>query len=134
MNSTSRNTEKPRVARTALAPFPLVALALAALAAGVWGGLVRFGFLGTVVSLERAVALARRWGYLAPAGTFAGAGLLLAGVRQGIGRPVLSPAASPGRGVIAAADERTLAELWRLAERFPLPHPLCTATSPTCTP
>jgi hypothetical protein len=109
VNSTSRNIEKPAAGR-ALAPFPLVALALAALAAGVWGGLARFGwslpggkadlaelhgplmvfgFLGTVVSLERAVALARPWGYLAPAGTLAGAGLLLAGVRQGIGELVL---------------------------------------------
>jgi hypothetical protein len=48
-----------------------------------------FGFLGTVISLERAVALRRPWGYLAPVGTLAGAALLLAGVRQGIGELVL---------------------------------------------
>ena len=90
--------------------FPLLALGLAALAAGVWAGLLRFGwslpgghanlielhgplmvfgFLGTVISLERAVALRRAWGYLAPAGTLLGAGLLLGGVRQGIGELVL---------------------------------------------
>lgn len=90
--------------------FPLLALGLAALAAGVWAGLLRFGwslpggranlielhgplmvfgFLGTVISLERAVALRRRWGYLAPGGTLLGAGLLLGGVRQGIGELVL---------------------------------------------
>lgn len=90
--------------------FPLLALGLAALAAGVWAGLVRFGwslpngqanlaelhgplmvfgFLGTVISLERAVALRRPWGFAAPAGTLAGAALLLAGVRQGAGELVL---------------------------------------------
>ena len=90
--------------------FPLLALGLASLAAGVWAGLLRFGwslpggranlielhgplmvfgFLGTVISLERAVALRRAWGYLAPAGTLLGAGLLLGGVRQGIGELAL---------------------------------------------
>ncbi len=85
--------------------FPLLALALAALSAGVWAGLLRlgwalpqgradvielhgplmvFGFLATVVSLERAVALRRPWGYLEPAGT-----LLVAGLRQGVGDLVL---------------------------------------------
>jgi hypothetical protein len=63
----------------------LVALAAACLVAGVGGGLLRLGwsldapsaavfhgplmvsgFLGTVISLERAVALGTRWAYLAP--------------------------------------------------------------------
>jgi len=90
--------------------FPLLALGLASLFCGVWAGLLRFGwnlphgranlielhgplmvfgFLGTVISLERAVALRRPWGYLAPVGTLAGAALLFAGVRQGIGELVL---------------------------------------------
>jgi hypothetical protein len=90
--------------------FPLLALGLASLFCGVWAGLLRFGwalpqgranlvelhgplmvfgFLGTVVSLERAVALRRAWGYLAPTGTLAGAALLFAGVRQGVGELVL---------------------------------------------
>ncbi|HZT53547.1 MAG TPA: hypothetical protein VE995_04120 [Gaiellaceae bacterium] len=90
--------------------FPLLALGLASLFLGVWAGLLRlgwslpqgranlielhgplmvFGFLGTVISLERAVALRRPWGYLAPAGTIAGAALLLAGLRQGVGELVL---------------------------------------------
>jgi hypothetical protein len=94
----------------ARARFPLLALALAALFCGVWAGLLRFGwslpqgrsnlielhgplmvfgFLGTVISLERAVALRRPWGYLAPAGTLAGAALLFTGVRQGVGELVL---------------------------------------------
>ena len=90
--------------------FPLLALGLASLFFGVWAGLLRFGwglpagranlielhgplmvfgFLGTVISLERAVALRRGWGYLAPVGTLAGVALLFAGVRQGIGELVL---------------------------------------------
>ncbi|MGZ4352455.1 MAG: hypothetical protein ACXVZ4_02820 [Gaiellaceae bacterium] len=90
--------------------FPLLALGLGSLFCGVWAGLLRlgwslptgranlielhgplmvFGFLGTVISLERAVALRRPWGYLAPAGTIAGAALLFGGLRQGIGELVL---------------------------------------------
>ncbi|HET8607182.1 MAG TPA: hypothetical protein VFL66_09150 [Gaiellaceae bacterium] len=90
--------------------FPLLALGVAALFCGVWAGLLRFGwslpsgranlielhgplmvfgFLGTVISLERAVALRRAWGYLAPAGTLVGAGLLFAGLRQGYGEVAL---------------------------------------------
>ena len=66
---------------------PLMALAVLALFAGLWGGLIRLGlavptvvtsagelhgplmalgFLGTLVSLERAVALDRAWAYVAP--------------------------------------------------------------------
>jgi len=41
------------------------------------GILMVLGFLGTVISLERAVALRRWWGYLAPAGTGAGSLLVL---------------------------------------------------------
>ena len=67
--------------------LPLLALALLALLAALWAGLLRIGwavpsfapglalahgplivagFLGTLISLERAVALERRWAYLAP--------------------------------------------------------------------
>jgi hypothetical protein len=83
-----------------LVRFPLLAGAIAALVVGVWGGLQRigwqlpaehgqpialhgplmvFGFLGTVVSLERAVALRRGWGYLAPLLSLVGVALLLLG-------------------------------------------------------
>ena len=94
----------------ARARLPLLALGIASLFCGVWAGLLRlgwslpqgranlvelhaplmvFGFLGTVISLERAVALRRPWGFGAPAGTIAGAALLFAGVRQGVGQLVL---------------------------------------------
>lgn len=93
--------------------FPLLALGLASLAAGVWGGLTRFGwdlpgeaadvaelhgpllvfgFLGTVIGLERAVALRRAWGYLAPAGTLAGTALLLLGAPERLGQLALAAA------------------------------------------
>lgn len=53
---------------------------LAASVAGGHGALMISAFFGTVISLERAVAIARRWAYLAPA--FAGLGgiALLAGL------------------------------------------------------
>lgn len=67
--------------------LPLLALAFAALLGALWGGLLRIGwnwpllhpplpmahgplmvggFLGTLISLERAVALNRRWAYAGP--------------------------------------------------------------------
>ncbi len=67
--------------------LPLLALAILALLAAMWGGLLRMGwqfppvikilpavhgplmiagFLGTLISLERAVALHKRWAYAAP--------------------------------------------------------------------
>jgi hypothetical protein len=84
---------------TRSARYPLLLGAVGALILGIWGGLERigwqlpadrgepialhgplmvFGFVGTVVSLERAVALRRAWGYLAPLSTLAGVALLLA--------------------------------------------------------
>ena len=85
----------PRVARV-----PLMALAMAALAAGVWAGLLRVGwplpapgesfgalhgplmiggFLGTLIGVERAVALGGVWPYAAPVLSAAGVVALLAG-------------------------------------------------------
>ena len=46
---------------------------------GAHGLLMAFGFLGTLVTLERAVALGRRWGYLAPLASVAGAAALVVG-------------------------------------------------------
>ena len=56
-------------------PMPQAALRLGA----VHGQLMAFGFLGTLVSLERAVALGRAWGYLAPLASLGGAVALVAG-------------------------------------------------------
>jgi hypothetical protein len=81
-------------ARMRLRRAPLMALAVVALFAGLWGGLIllglslpnvvvsageahgplmALGFLGTLVSLERAVALGRWWVYVAPLAAGAGA-------------------------------------------------------------
>lgn len=55
----------------------------------VHGVLMVLGFVGTVVALERAVALRRTWGYLAPAGFGAGALLLVSAAPAPIGSSVL---------------------------------------------
>jgi uncharacterized membrane protein YbhN (UPF0104 family) len=85
--------------------FILLALAASSFAVGLWTGLVRLGldlpggapnlfeyhsafmvsgFLGTVISLERAVALGRPWAFLAPVLSALGAASLL------IGAPLLA--------------------------------------------
>ena len=102
---------KPQPAR-----FPLMALGLLALLAALWAGLVRLGwalpalrpalpvahgplmisgFLGTVIALERAVALRHRWTYLVPALTGFGALLLIAGLSAPAG-PLLITLGSLG--------------------------------------
>ncbi len=89
---------------------PLVAIALVALLAAMWGGLVRMGwrlpaiqpmlpadhgalmiagFLGTLIGLERAVALGRPWAYAGPLLTGAGGLLLAAGLGPAAAGPVL---------------------------------------------
>src|SRR5438093_11863841 len=79
---------------------PLMAAALLSLTWGVWLGLLRIGwalplpwpdqlilhgplmvggFLGTLIGLERAVGIAKAWGYAAPLLTAAGSVLLVFG-------------------------------------------------------
>jgi hypothetical protein len=86
--------------------IPLMLLALAALLVAMWGGLLRMGwrwpavqagwpgahgplmvagFLGTVIGLERAVALNRRWTYAGPVLTGLGGLAFLAGLPAGLG-------------------------------------------------
>lgn len=88
---------------------PLLAMAILSLAWAVWLGLLRLGwplplpwpeqpilhgplmiggFLGTLIGLERAVGIARRWAYAAPALTGAGSIFLVLGPPGPIG-PVL---------------------------------------------
>ncbi len=89
---------------------PLMALAVVALFAGLWGGLLRLGlslptvatsaaelhgplmalgFLGTLVSLERAVALGRWWAYVGPLAAGGGSVAALAGVPDSLGPALL---------------------------------------------
>lgn len=84
--------------------FPLMALALATLLIAMWAGLVRLGwglpplwselpeahgglmvcgFLGTLIGLERAVAVRQRWAYGAPLLTALGGIGLMAGLQVG---------------------------------------------------
>jgi hypothetical protein len=86
--------------------FPLLVLGVAALLAALWGGLLRLGwnwpiihrvlpaahgplmisgFLGTLIGLERAVALGHRWTYFAPVMTGLGALSLIAGAPAAVG-------------------------------------------------
>ena len=89
----SRSIPRGRLALLAIGGFALLAGLTGALVllgvgtpssvtrlAGLHGELMTLGFLGTVIALERAVALARPWGYLAPALSGAGAVALVAGV------------------------------------------------------
>lgn len=85
------------------ARIPFMAAAGASLLLGSWGGLVKLdldlplppphwmafhgplmvsGFLGTLIGLERAVGLGRRWAYAGPLLTAAGALVLLAGLPE----------------------------------------------------
>jgi hypothetical protein len=103
--------------------FPILAVAIAALLAALWAGLLRIGFrwpilhtpllmahgplmvsgfLGTLISLERAVALNRRWAYLAPLSTAPTAVLVAAG-GPGFSGPLLMAAGSGLLLVIFAA-------------------------------
>lgn len=93
----------PQRTRPALGRLAFLGPGLLGLVLGLWGGLARLGwpvggvpdlaaahgplmvagFLGTVVSVERAVALARPWGWIGPGLCAAGALLVAAGVPEG---------------------------------------------------
>ncbi|MBI3779765.1 MAG: hypothetical protein HY278_01705 [candidate division NC10 bacterium] len=96
--------------------FPLMALGMVGLLAAMWGGLLRLGwnwpiirptlaaahgplmisgFLGTLISLERAVALGQSWTYGAPLLTGLGTLALIAGV-PGLVGPLLMVLGSLG--------------------------------------
>lgn len=115
-----------------LARLPLLALGLLALVTGVLAGLARLAvdvpawaavqagshgtfmvtaFLGTVISLERAVALARFWPYLAPLG--AGLG----GVALWFGLPLVA-----AQGLFVMAALLLVAGSVRVWRMQPAPH------------
>jgi len=103
--------------------LPLMALGLAALLGALWGGLLRLGwelpalpspvaafhgplmvagFLGTVIGMERAVALGRAWAYAAPLASGLGAVALIAGRPPDAG-PILTTLGSAGLVLVFAA-------------------------------
>jgi hypothetical protein len=57
--------------------------------AAVHGQLMTLGFLGTFIALERAVALGKAWGYLAPAAAGAGGLAVAAGVPGSLGEALI---------------------------------------------
>ena len=77
-------------------PFPAPVAELAVL----HGPLMASGFFGTVISLERAVALSRRWGYLGPLLTGLGAAAGILGAPFAIA-PML---VAMGSGILLAAS------------------------------
>ncbi|WP_185731972.1 hypothetical protein [Actinomyces bowdenii] len=87
-------------------PAPVPGAELAAL----HGPLMLVGFLGTVISLERAVAARASWAYLAPFSSAAGCLLLL------VGAP-----APLGRGLLVAAALALCATYLRIHRRAPAP-------------
>ncbi|WP_211373678.1 hypothetical protein [Cellulomonas fimi] len=78
----------------------------------VHGGLLVLGFVGTVIALERAVALRTWWGFTAPGTTALGAVLLLAPVPLVVGQGLLVA----GTGALLAV----YAALWRRQESLAL--------------
>src|SRR3990170_2741264 len=92
--------------------FPLMALGMVALLAALWGGLLRLGwdwpivrpttlpiahgplmisgFLGTLIGLERAVALRQRWTYAGPTLTGLGALALVVGLPGAVGASLMA--------------------------------------------
>ncbi len=102
---------------------PLLALGMLALLAGLWAGLLRLGwspdaprptlallhgplmvcgFLGTVISLERAVALGKPWAYAAPVLTGAGGVLLVADIGTWHGLLLIAVGSAVLVGIFAA--------------------------------
>jgi hypothetical protein len=90
---------------------PLMAVAVVLLIGGLWEGLVYLGlplaagqhslhvdhgplmvlgFLGTLIALERAVALGAAWAYLAPAGAAAGGLAVICNAPNGVGQAVVT--------------------------------------------
>jgi hypothetical protein len=100
--------------------FPLMALAAAAMLAALWAGLVRLGwrwptlqpmlpiahgplmvsgFLGTLIAVERAVALREQWAHTGPALSALGGIALIAGVK-GLTGPLLITGGSLGLVIV----------------------------------
>lgn len=107
----------------------LLALAVAAMACGLWGGLYRLGFdlphaanaaelhgallicglFGTVIGLERAVAFGTDWAFAAPTFAALGSVLLLAGAPiAGAGAYALSAAGLAAVTLVITTRQRTL--------------------------
>ena len=115
-----------------VARFPLMALGMLALLTGMWAGLLRLGwnwpaprpsfglthgplmisgFIGTLIGLERAVALGRRWAFAAPILAAVGALALLAGAPHWV-----APLAITGASLVLAGIFAVI--LWQQTALF----------------
>jgi hypothetical protein len=117
--------------------FPLLLFSVFALLAALWAGLLRMGwnwpllvnslpishgplmvsgFFGTLISLERAVALNKRWSYLGPLASGLGGLFMLSGIGGLLG-PWLLTLGSLGLVVIfiAVLRQRSAADTWMMA-------------------
>jgi hypothetical protein len=81
-------------------PMPAGTLPLAA----THGVLMTLGFLGTLIALERAVALGRTWGYAAPVGAGLGAMALVLGLPVALGAALLVVGGAAFVGMYVAFD------------------------------
>jgi len=90
-------------------PFPPPVVELA----GLHGPLMACGFFGTVIGLERAVALARPWGYLGPLATGLGAAAAMLGAPHAAA-PVMIAAGSAAMAAVSIAFFRRQRELFTL--------------------
>ncbi len=94
---------------------------IAANASGVHGALMVSAFFGTVISLERAVALGRAWAYLAPAAAGAGGVALLGGA------PLVVP-----QGLSLVASAIMLAASIQVLRRLLAPFTVVLASGALC--
>lgn len=111
--------------------FPLMALAIATLFVGVWAGILRLGwnwptfqpglaivhgplmissFLGTLIGIERAVALGSRWVYTGPVLTALGGIFLMVGVLGQTGALLITLGSAFMVGVFAFIIKRVMAD------------------------
>lgn len=70
--------------------------------AGAHGALMTLGFLGTLITLERAVALGAGWGYIGPAAAGTGGIAVAAGVSGGLGQALFLTAGVTLIGIYVA--------------------------------
>ncbi len=116
--------------RTTLARLPFLLLGVFSLLAGLWAGLLRLGwglpsfnpmlstfhgpilvsgFLGTLIALERAVAVKKLWALAAPFCTGLGSLILILGFSETLGRTLLTGGSLGLAGLYAAIFNRPTA-------------------------
>lgn len=144
----------PRAGGIAFRRLPLVAIGFLALLGGIWAGLIRAGwpwpapsasmaalhgplivcgFLGTLIGVERAVALGQRWAFAAPVLAAIGGLALLPGVPLPVALPLSGGHAPPaGAVVLVAASVAFLAVNVAIVRRQPAVFTFVMAAGAAC--